>query len=245
MAEIEESRPRWIGDKFNSRNRIPIIDPEDVKQIVDEYNYLSFPLKKSFLNENIDLIKMICNYAPWYLLENHMLFFLHAVSIIGGIDIFPRKMRQHNRFIVIDQMLKFIEARYITFDILIRKIGNPRLPRYAVPHVLKFLEFNMKIPNFLIDILRPANFKQYKFDARNYYCRRRISPSLQSHWDLKKRLNDPKNQINEKYIELLTILETSILSFQDPRIKKRIQSFIDRARKSLFFRKQSWIDSTI
>ncbi len=75
------------------------VDVDLVKKTINKYKLLSLELKEKFLYKNKSEITFFCKHAPWYLLENNMLF-LH-VARISNLNVFPRRMREYNRSIII------------------------------------------------------------------------------------------------------------------------------------------------
>jgi hypothetical protein len=181
----------------------------------------------------------ICRYASWRLLKDHMLFVLYACSIFE-MDILPRKMRMFNRFIVVDQILKFIEAQsyYIPENFVRRLVGKlPRMGYYTIPHVLKFIDFNIKNMDFLIKMLRPTNFKLYKYELRSHYVRGDVQPLLQSHSDFQEEIKTSRNT-SEIYRKLLARLITGTTIYSNEKSNVKIREFVVRAESSSFYRRR-------
>lgn len=203
------------------------IDIDYVKETIRQYELLSLKEKYKFIYKNRDDIVFFCRYAPWNLLDNKMLFVLHVAYIYGRLDILPKRIREYNRSIIINQILIYIENQYMTL-LLMKKLP---ISRYLIPHILKLAEINMKIPIYLINVLRPANYKKYRSLLS---CRE--TPLQLNYWALTERLADPQIKIYDKYTELLEIMKICHTKSNKVKIKKKIQEWIQQRVDSLYNR---------
>jgi hypothetical protein len=229
--------PRWFDESCS--HEYPHLELEQMTEIsintmISEYNSLAFPENQEYIESNACKLEEICKHGEWRLLENNMIFFLHVCSIkrYRIKSIFPRKMRSYNRYIIIYQILNFINTQYKVFYNLIRRISY--ISHYACKHILKYIDFNIKIPDFLIKILSPLHSKQFKFDQRSNWCRHDTTELRDSHLAMQDRLSNSKLHIKTKYKELIAILEAGLVIYDNYRIQEKIQAMIFDLQQSLF-----------